>query len=145
MKTIKEVEVKLENKPGALSAVNELLGANNVNILAVTVRAVGDEGMMNFVSAEPDRVVGILTSAGYSAGTKEIIAAEIPSHPGGLNALLKPLRPAGVNVEYLYAAIGFLGSANSTILMLCVDDLQAAHDALAKEWIRLYGEELYTI
>ena len=145
MKTIKEVEVKLENKPGALSAVSELLGANNVNVLAVTVRTVGDEGMINFVSAEPDRVVGILASAGYSAGTKEIIAAETPHHPGGLNALLKPLRLAGVNVEYLYAAISFLCSANSTILMLCVDDLQAAHDALAKEWIQLYGEELYTI
>ena len=30
-------------------------------------------------------------------------------------------------------------------LVLCVDDLQAAHDALAKEWIQLYGEELYNI
>jgi hypothetical protein len=145
MKTIKEVEVQLENKPGALSSVSELLGSNNVNILAVTVRTVGDVGMVNFVASEPDRVVGILESAGYSAGTKEIIAAETPHHPGGLNALLKPLRLAGVNVEYLYAAIGFLGSANSTILMISVDNLQAAHDALVKEWIQLYGEELYNI
>jgi len=32
-----------------------------------------------------------------------------------------------------------------TILVLGVDNVPAAHDALAKEWIRLYGDEFYTL
>jgi hypothetical protein len=143
MKTVKEIALKLENRPGALSELSELLGANGINILALTVIAQDAEGTMSFIANDPSRVVNILESAGYSPTLREIIAAEAPHHPGGLNAILKPLKLAGVNVQYLYAFLGLYGSGDRSIILLGVDKLAAAHDALAKEWIRLYGEELY--
>jgi hypothetical protein len=143
MKTVKEVAVKLENRPGALSELSELLAANGINILALTVRTEGPLGTLHFVVTDPARVVNILESAGYSPTVQEILAAEAPHHPGGLNALLKPLKLAGVNVGYLYSCIGSHGAGDETIILLGVDNLSAAHDALEREWIRLYGEELY--
>lgn len=145
MKTVKEIAIKLENRPGTLSEINELLGANGINILALTVRTEGKTGTANLVVTDPVMVVNILESAGYSPSVQEIIAAEAPIHPGGLNALLKPLRLAGVNLEYLYLCIGSQGCADRTVILLGVDNLAAAHDALAKEWIKLYGEELYNL
>ena len=109
MKTVKEVSVKLENKPGTLSGICELLGAGGINILALTVRTDGDSGTLSFVATDPFRAVNILQSAGHSPSVHEIIAAETPHHPGGLNAILKPLRLAGVNVEHLYSCIGSSG------------------------------------
>ena len=143
MKTVKEIAVKLENKPGVLSEISELLGANGINIIALTVRTDGPIGTLSFVATDPTRVLNILESAGYAPTLQEIIAAETPHHPGGLNALLKPLKLAGVNVEYLYACIGVHGAGDRTVLLLGVDNLHAAYDALSKEWIKLYGEELY--
>ncbi len=144
MNTVKEVAVKLENKPGTLSRVSELLGANGINIIGLTVRAEGSEGILNFVTPDPSRVTNILESAGYQPHVQEILAAEAPHHPGGLNAILKPLKAADVNVKYLYTCIGIHGSLDRTIILLGVDKLQEAHDALSKEWIKLLGEELYT-
>lgn len=143
MKAVEEISVKLENKPGALSELSELLSADGISILALTVRTGAEAGTLSFVATDPARVVNILESAGYNPTVRNIIAAEIPHHPGGLNAVLKPLKVAGVNVEYLYSCVGPHGAGHSTVIMLGVDDTAAAHDALSREWIRLYGEELY--
>jgi hypothetical protein len=143
MKTVKEIEIKLQNKPGALSEINELLGANGINIMALTLRTSGATGTLDFVASDPTRVVNILESAGYEPKLQEVLAVEAPHHPGGLHALLKPLKLAGVNIEYIYSCISSHGVGDRTIILLGVDNLSAAHDALTREWIQLYGEELY--
>jgi len=143
MKTVQEISVKLENKPGKLSEVSDLLGASGIHILGLTIRSEGAAGWLNLVATDPARVVNILESAGYSITSQEILAAEVPHHPGGLNAILKPLKLAGVNVEYLYTCIGCHGSGDASIILLAADNLAAAYDALSKEWIKPYGEELY--
>jgi hypothetical protein len=143
MKTVKEVAVTLENRPGTLSDISELLGANGINILALTVRTEGQTGTLNILVTDPTRVKNILESAGYSPVIQEVLAVEAPHHPGGLNAILKPLKLSSVNVEYLYTFIGSYGTGSETIILLGVDKLQEANDVLSREWIRLYGEELY--
>ena len=134
MKTVKEIAVKLENRPGTLSGVSDLLGANGIHVLGLTLRTDGDEGTLS-----------VLESGGYAPAVHEVIAAEAPRHYGGLNTVLKALKLADVNVEHLYSCTGVHGSSDATILVLGVDKLKAAHDALAAEWIQLYGDELYTL
>jgi hypothetical protein len=143
MKTVKELAVRLENKPGTLSEVSDLLGANGVNILGLTVRTEGAFGTMNFVCTDPPRVINILESAGYAPVARDILAVEVPHHPGGLNAILKPLKLGEINVEYLYTCIGCHGAGESSIVLLAVDNLTAAHNVLEQDWMKLYGEELY--
>lgn len=143
MKAVEEITVKLQNKPGVISELSELLYADGITILALTMRTETEAGTLSFVASDPTRAVNILQSAGYDPTVREIIAAEIPHHPGGLNAVLKPLKLAGVNIEYLYSCVGPHGAGHSTVILLGVDDTAAAHDALSREWIRLYGDELY--
>lgn len=144
MKTVKEIAIRLENKPGALARISELLSANGIGIQALTVRPDGATGTIHFIASDPSRVVNVLESAGLSVEVHEVLAAELPHHPGAFHTLLKILSVAGVNIEYLYAWTGSPGPAESTILLLGVDDLPKAHAALAGEWVQLYGEELYT-
>lgn len=143
MKSVKEIAVHLQNRPGALSEISDLLGANGINILGLTVRAENAEGTLNFIATDPSKVINILESAGFKPVFKEILAAEAPHHPGGLNAILKPLKLAGVNIEYLYTCIGYHGVGDRTVILLAVDKLKEGHEALTKDWIRLFGEELY--
>lgn len=145
MKTIKEINVRLEDRPGSLSDLSELLAANGIRILALTFRPEGAHGTLCFVPNDTVRAFNTLESGGYSIWEREIIAAEVPTHPGGLNAILKCLKLAHVNIEYIYSHLGGHGVGHRTILVLGVDNVPAAHDALAKEWIRLYGDEFYTL
>lgn len=143
MKTVKEVAVKLDNKPGSLSRVAELLGADGINITALTMKTEGTTGTANVLTTDPARTEKILSGAGFSPVVQEVLAVEIPHHPGGFNTILKVLKSAGVNVEYFYACFGFHARTERTILIMGVDDTTKASQALAAEWIQMYGEELY--
>jgi hypothetical protein len=142
MKTVKQLSVSLPNKPGMLSKISDVMGVNGVNIIGLYVRTIRDEGVLSFVANDPERALNVLKLAGYEVKEDQIIACETPHHPGGLNAILKPLKEADVNVEYLYS---YLGSGDHTVLLLGIDKLQAGINALERNWIRLYGDELYSM
>jgi hypothetical protein len=143
MKSVKEISIALENKPGTLSEISELISTGGINILAITARTTGSEGTVSFVASDPSRAISILDSAGHSPIVKDIIAAETPNHPGGFNAILRPLKRKGINIDYLYPCIGGHGAGDSSIILLGVNDLAAAYETLSSEWIKMYGEELY--
>lgn len=144
--TVKQICISMANQPGQLAKVSELMGEAGVNIIAlfVTTSTPAGEGLLYFVPDNPDKAANILASQGLQAKINEVIAAETPHHAGGLLAVLNPLKRAGVNLEYLYPAIQ-TGEATILILGVGAQQLPLAVEALKKDWIRLYGEELYNM
>lgn len=140
MEYVKELRLSLENRPGTLSLVSELLGANAINIIAFYVNTEGEKGTLRFVANDPDKAVNVLTTGGYDVTVKDVLACETPHHPGGLNAILKPLKLANINVDYLYPC---LGTGSITVLILGVEDIERAEKILRENWIRILGPELY--
>jgi hypothetical protein len=133
----------MENKPGQLARISELMGEAGVNILAffVSTATKGGQGLIRFVGDNPDKARQVLKSQNMPFEVNEVIAAETPHHAGGLLAVLNPLRHALINVSYIYPCIQ---TGDATILIIGVESQQKkAIDALKKDWIRLYGEELY--
>ena len=55
MKTVKEISITLENKPGTLSEISELMGASGINLLALIVKTMGAGGTLSFVASDPWR------------------------------------------------------------------------------------------
>jgi len=72
-----------------------------------------------------------------------VLAVETPDHPGGLIAVLKPLRSAGINVHYLYPHLGRV--SNNAIVILGVDNTEEAQKVLQQNWVRTLGKEVYSI
>jgi hypothetical protein len=142
MKTAEQIDLWLKNEPGKLSEVSGLLGANGVNILAFYVATEGGEGKLHFIADDPDRAMKILKTAGYRAESKEVIACEMPAHPGGLNAVLKPLKLANINLDYIYPCIG---TGHETVLILGLERVNDAIKILEDNWIRILGDELYPL
>ncbi len=142
MKTVKQIDLLLKNKPGTLSAVSDTLGANGINIIAFYVVTEKDEGRLHFVANDPEKAINILKTAGYRIDVKDVIACETPHHPGGLNAVLKPLKAANINVDYIYPCIG---TGDLTVLILGVGPVKDTLTILENNWIRVLGDELYHI
>ena len=103
---VKQISVSLDNVPGMFLAVSECLGSEGINIRAISVADTSDISTVRFVSDDPDKTVTVLKSKGYSVRESSVIAVEAPDHPGGLQAVLKPLKEADVNVLYLYPYLG---------------------------------------
>lgn len=142
MKTVKEIDLVLKNEPGQLSLVSEVLGANGINIIAFYVSTEGEEGRLRFVANDPEKAINVLKTAGYSPKVKEAVACETPHHPGGLNAVLKPLKAANISVDYIYPC---LGTGDMTVLIIGVKPLKEALKIMQDNWIRVLGKELYNI
>ncbi|MBP8625816.1 MAG: ACT domain-containing protein [Syntrophorhabdales bacterium] len=140
---IKQLSVSLENIPGALSRLSELLGREGVNIRAISVADTSDISTVRFVVDDPEKAKNIMKTNGYSPRETDVLAVETPDHPGGLNAVLKPLKNAGINVHYLYPHLGRLGG--NAIVILGVDKTGDAQKVLQQNWVRTLGKEVYSI
>jgi hypothetical protein len=140
MKTVRQIDLALKNEPGALSVVSDLLGENRINLIALYVYTQDDIGKIHFVANDPDKAVNVLKTAGYHVDEREVIACEVPHHPGGLNAVLRLLKDACINVDYIYPCIG---TGDITILIMGMAATKDALRILDDNWMRTIGPELY--
>ena len=141
---VKQISVSLENVPGKFLDVSELLGAEGINIRAISVADTSDVSTVRFVSDDPDKTINVLRSHRYSIKETEVIAVEVPDHPGGLQAVLKPLKGADINVHYLYPYLG-RGESGQPIIIVGVDKTEKAIEVMKKNWVHTFGKEIYAL
>jgi hypothetical protein len=140
---IKQISVLLKNVPGQLADLSELLGKEGVNIRAISVADTSEVSTVRFVVDDPVKAMNILKGHDLSAYDTDVLAVETPDHPGGLNAVVGPLRNAGVNIHYLYPYLGRV--SDQAIVILGVDKIELAQEVLQKNWVQTLGKEIYTL
>jgi hypothetical protein len=138
---VKQICLRMKNRPGVLQQVTDILKVEGVNIRAITVVDPGEEALVRMMVDDHDRACNALESNGFSLECSEVIAVEIPDHPGGLNAVLAALKEAEINVLQLYSYIG--RSGENAILILGVDKHEEAKVVLKRNWVHLLDEEVY--
>ena len=141
---VKQISISLENVPGKFLDVSECLGVEGINIRAISVADTSDISTVRFVSDDPERTANVLRSHGHSVKETDVIAVEVPDHPGGLQAVLKPLNQANINVTYLYPYLG-RGESGQPIVILGVDKTDEAVAVLKKNWVHTFGKEIYAL
>lgn len=141
---VKQISISLENAPGQFLYVSECLGAEGINIRAISVADTSDISTVRFVSDDPDKTANVLRSHGYSVKETDVLAVEVPDHPGALQAVLKPLKGANINVLYLYPYLG-RGESGQPIVIVGVDKTEEALVVLKKNWVHTFGKEIYAL
>jgi hypothetical protein len=139
-----QVSVSLDNVAGSLLAVSEYLRIEGINIRAVSVADTSDISTVRFVTDDPKKTLDVLKSHGYAVKETEVIAVEVPDHPGGLLAILKPLKSANINVLYLYPFLG-RGESAQPIVLIGVDKTAQALQLLEQNWVHTFGNEIYSL
>jgi len=142
--TVKQISISLDNTPGKFLAVSEYLGTEGINIRAISVADTSDISTVRFVTDDPEKTVNVLRSHNYAVKETEVIAVEVPDHPGGLQAVLKPLKAANINVLYLYTYLG-RGESGVPVVIIGVDKTKEAIEVLNKNWVHTFGKEIYTL
>ena len=97
----KEITVKLANSPGTLGRVAQMLGAERINMLAMSADA---SGALRIVVDNPLHAAGTLREQHYQVEERDVLYATVPNEPNSLARALKLLADAGINVEYAYAS-----------------------------------------
>ncbi len=98
-----QISVFVENKPGALIQPCRLLSSNRIDIRTLCLADTQQFGILRLIVSDWQRAERLLNAAGFVTNLTEVIAVEIPDHPGGLTDVLGALPDTHVNIEYMYA------------------------------------------
>ena len=112
--TIKQLSVFLENREGRLDEVLSTLGANGVNIVALSLADTADYGMLRMIVSDPQKGKAVLKEAGITSMLTEVVALRVPHATGSLSKAMHELMSNGVNVEYMYA---FANGADASAIL----------------------------
>ncbi len=138
--SIKQISVFMENKPGTLEEMTEVLAKNNIDMRAISVAETEDFGIARLIVDDVYETTTVLKDAGFVNRLSDVLAVEIPDVPGGLNKVLKTLSAAQVNLEYMYA---FLGGkeVNKAFLIMKVAHIDRAESTLELGGFHLVDQE----
>ena len=126
---ITQISVFLENRPGRLAYLLDVLSDANINLQALSVADTADFGIARLIVADPQAALRAVQQVGLTAATTQVLRVEIPDVAGGLaHTLVEPLAHAGVNIEYTYAYSE--APSGKAVVVLKVDKLEAALKAL---------------
>lgn len=141
---IKQISVFLENTPGALREMTELLGKGGVDLLALSIADTQNFGIVRLIvnSEQIDPAVEMLKKGGYIAKVNHVICAEVPDRPLGLCELLAIIEQAGLSVEYMYSLQRNSGDGNAHMILRLNDGKRAAQIFSMKDVTMLSQEEV---
>jgi hypothetical protein len=140
---VKQLRLETANVSGKLSYLSDVLAKHGVNIRAISVGQESKEvSSICIVVDDPKKAKNALTAEDIDFEEADVIAVEMPDHPGGMNAVLKPLRDAKINVIIMYP---YIGRASNPIMIMEVDNIKVATDVLKRNWVKLWDKELYRL
>ena len=125
-----DLEIALDDRPGALAEMGEALGRAGVSIEGGGVFVVNGTGVAHFLFHDGDTARRALEAAGIRViAQSEIVTVRLDQEtPGQLGKISRRMADAGVNIRVQY-------SDHDHQLILVVDDLEKGL-AVAEEWTR---------
>ena len=125
---VKQLSVFVENKPGRLSAIINLLAEHHVNLSALSLADTSSFGVLRLIADKPEAAIEALREEGIVAKSTDVLTVAIDDTPGSLTHVLDLLADEGVSIEYMYAFSG--KQENKALMVFKVDALDKAEALL---------------
>lgn len=102
---IQQLSVFVENKPGRLAEITEVLAETKIDIRAISVADTSDFGILRVIVDKPQEAVAALKAHNMTVSLTNVIVMGISDTPGGFARAVRLLADAGLDMEYMYAFI----------------------------------------
>ena len=116
---IKQFSVFLENRPGRLANLVDLLDKNGIKIMAMGIAEAGNYGIVRCVLDNDAKALAILKDANTAVNVVDVLMLNLAQ----LETIVSVLEKAGVNIDYAY-------TMNSGKIIVKVNDEEKAIKAL---------------
>ena len=127
--------VELKNQPGELARLCDAMAGRGVN-LVLCATSHGESGTIAFIVDDEATGRRVLGAAGIKYAERPSLTVRMDNVPGSGAVMFRKLAKAGVNVELL---LPVRISSEQFFAVLCVDDVEAANDALGEQVIPAAG------
>lgn len=124
----KILNVALQNHPGSMAEILEILSRAEINVDAIEAEAQGDFGTIRLLCSKPELAADLLRQDGYELVEADGIELLLPNKAGELARLARKLAEHKINVVSLFGTSS--PGAHEGRLLLRVNDAAAARKAL---------------
>ena len=100
---INQISVFLENKSGRLAEVLDILGKNDIDLIAISISDTTDFGILRLIVNKPEEAEEVLREGGCTVNSTGVLAVSVEDKPGSLAEVLAFLASESIGIEYLYA------------------------------------------
>ncbi len=127
---MRDLAIRLENRPGALAEMGEALGSAGVSIEGGGAFVVDGKGIAHFLFEDAAAARQALEAKGIVVlDDREVLVQRLKQdQPGQLGKIARMMAEAGVNIEVIY-------SDHQNQLILVVDDLEKGR-AVSEAWMK---------
>ncbi len=132
---VNQLSVFIENKPGRVHQLTEVLRSANIDLLTLSIADTKDYGILRCVTSDNDNAIRALKEAGFTVSLTKLIGVEVPDRPGGLSDVLDIFDDSGISIEYLYSFAKT--SDKQAVILFRVEDVEGALKILEKKDIKL--------
>ncbi len=141
---VEQISIFIENKSGRLAEITRILGDAGINIRALSLADTSDFGILRLIVNNVETAKSVLKECGFTVNKTEVVAVEVPDHPGGLSNILQALDKDQINVEYMYAFVERCGG--NAVIIFRFDDTDKAIETLRDcGFNMLEGQRLYSM
>jgi len=99
---MEEFAVQVENKPGSLSKVSEILAKSGINIEGMATEITENKGLIKIITNDANTTREALKKARLSFKVENVIVVEVINRPGELFKLTKKMANEKINIESIY-------------------------------------------
>jgi len=135
--SVNQVSVFLENKPGTLNKLTEILAANKINIRALSLAETNEFGIVRMLVNDVFEATTVLKENNFVATLTPVLIYAIEDEAGYLNGLLQKFTAADVNIEYMYAFAG----KERAYMIFRVNDTKKAESLLKSKGLKSLTQE----
>jgi len=136
---IHQISLFAENKPGHIAAPVRLLAQEGIDIRSMYLADTQAYGILRMIVSDWRKAAQVLQAHEFIVKVTEVLAVEVPDHPGGLADVLVALEGTGINIEYMYGFPYPVG--DQAILIFRFADPDAAIARLQAAGINLRASE----
>ena len=101
----KQLTVFVENRPGRMKSVSDILLENRLNIWAFAIQDRGEFGLVKLIVDRPEQARLALADHGFACALKDVLAVTAPDEPGNLDRLTTALLESDVNIADAYGFV----------------------------------------
>ena len=135
---IRQFVIYAENKVGWLNEFIEMLRAEGIHVMAISVLDTTDSAVIRLVPNYPKETARLLKSRSISFMERNVLAVEIDGEDS-LQMITQALLHAEINIHYVYP---FLYQPNNKpVLALAMEDEDTGEEALTKHRLRILMQD----
>ena len=137
--SVRQFNVFLENRLGALLNVVRRLESTDVRIVSLTVVDSADCAIIRMVLSDPERALEIFEQAKLPITESDLLVVQLPEGGHPLLQICKALLAAEISIHYAYPLL--VGPQGSAALALKVEDTDSAASFLKERGFVLFSED----